>query len=211
MQHQSASMTRHPGSSSAEILGETPPASIEFFSSRTGTEETLGLSGRGWRALGIGLAAVALHGAALAQPSLGPSDTVVWSASAPAQGVKPGGRVKVQLHGVVQTGWHVYGLEQLPDGPTPLRITLDASDVAAADGAPTGSPATRLQDPSFNLQTQFYEHDFTVTAPVRIGSRAAAGPQQIPLNVRFQTCNGRICQPPKTVRLSVPVNIRANG
>ncbi|MEI9891766.1 MAG: protein-disulfide reductase DsbD domain-containing protein [Caulobacteraceae bacterium] len=161
--------------------------------------------------MGIGLAAVALHGAAFAQPSLGSSNTVSWTASAPAQSVKPGGKVKVTLRGAVQDGWHVYGLQQLPDGPTPLRVTLDISDIATADGQPSGSPVTKLLDPSFNLQTQFYEHDFTVTAPVRISPKAAAGQQMIPVNVRFQTCNGGICQPPKTVKLSVPVNIQANG
>ena len=160
--------------------------------------------------IGAGLAAFALAGAAAAQPSLG-ADTVSWSASAPAQGAKPGGQAKITLRGAVQPGWHVYGLQQLPDGPTPLRVTLDASDIATADGQPSGTPPTKLQDPSFNLETQYYERDFTVTAPVRIGARAPAGQQQIPISVRFQTCNGRICQPPKTVRLSVPVTVRANG
>lgn len=160
--------------------------------------------------IGMGAAVIASAGAAVAQPSLG-GNTVTWSASAPAQPVKPGAKIKVALHGAVQRGWHVYGLQQLPDGPTPLRITVDDAEIATADGAPTGSPATRLQDPSFNLETQFYEHDFTVTAPVRIGAHAAAGAQAIALSVRFQTCNGHICQPPKTVRLSVPVNVSANG
>jgi hypothetical protein len=119
--------------------------------------------------------------------------------------------VKVTLRGAVKTGWHVYGLEQLPEGPTPLRVTLDTSDIAAADGAPAGSPPIKLQDPSFNLETRFYERDFTVTVPVRIGSHPAAGAQAIPLSIRFQTCNGGICQPPKTVRLSVPVTIRGGA
>jgi hypothetical protein len=161
-------------------------------------------------AIGAGLSVVALSGAAIAQPSFGP-DTVSWSGSAPAQGVKPGGRAKIELRGAVQPGWHVYGLQQLPDGPTPLRVTLAASDIAAADGQPTGSQPVKLQDPSFNLETQYYEHDFTVTAPVRIGPRAPTGEQQIPVSVRFQTCNGHICQPPKTVQLSVPITVRANG
>jgi DsbC/DsbD-like thiol-disulfide interchange protein len=160
--------------------------------------------------IGAGVAVLAAADAALAQPALG-ADTVVWSATAPSQSVKAGGKVKVTLRGAVQSGWHVYGLQQLPDGPTPLRITFDASEVAAADGQPTASPPTKLQDPSFNLETQYYEHDFTVTAPVRIGAHAAAGQQQIPISVRFQTCNGHICQPPKTAHLSVPVTIRANG
>lgn len=159
-------------------------------------------------ASGAGLSFLAVASATVAQPSLG-ADTVAWSASAPVQAVKPGGRLKVTLHGAVKSGWHVYGLKQLPDGPTPLVVTLDPSSIATADGQPTASPPIKHQDPSFNLETQYYEQDFTVTAPVRIASRVSAGAQQIPLSVRFQTCNGGICQPPKTVRLSVPVTIRA--
>jgi len=167
---------------------------------------------RFWRTLqiGAGLAVLAAAGGAAAQPSLGP-DVVSWSGSAPDQPVKPGGKLQVTLHGAVKAGWHVYGLKQLPEGPTPLRVTLDSADIAAADGQPSASPPIKLQDPSFNLETQYYEKDFTVTAPVRIGAHAAAGPLLIPISVRFQTCNGGICQPPKTVRLSVPVTVRANG
>jgi hypothetical protein len=161
-------------------------------------------------AIGAGLSTFALAETAIAQPSLG-AETVAWTAPAPVQAAKPGGRLNITLHGAVQKGWHVYGLKQLPDGPNPLRVALDASDVAKADGPPVGSPATKFQDPSFNLETQFYDHDFTVTAPVRIGPHAAAGAQTIPISVSFQTCNGGICQPPRTVRLSVPVTIRSNG
>ena len=193
-----------------KTLGPDGVSGAEFYGpGRAGK----GTFARGLRILAgtaAGMMAGALSGQALAQPPLG-SDTVSWSASAPAQSVKPGGRIKITLRGEVQNGWHVYGLQQAPDGPTPLRVTLDVSDIAAADGAPSGSPVTKLQDPSFNLETQFYAHDFTVTAPVRVGQHAAAGPQAIPVSVRFQTCNGRICQPPKTVRLSVPITVQANG
>jgi len=141
----------------------------------------------------------------------GQGDTVTWTASAPAAGVKPGSRLAITLHGAVQGGWHVYALNQLPEGPTPLRVMVDSSEAATAEGAPSGSAPTKIHDPAFDLETQFYAGAFTVTAPVRIGSHLAAGRQLIPVSVRFQTCNGRICQPPKTVHLSVPIDVRAKG
>ena len=164
------------------------------------------------------MAGVALHGEALAQApdaAAGPTgrgDTVSWTVSPPApDSVKPGSRLTLTLHGAVQDGWHVYALRQAPTGPTPLRVTLDPNDVAKADGPAAGSPATKIHDPAFGLQTEYYARAFTVTAPVRIGSQATAGRQVIPVSVRFQTCNGQICQPPKTIRLSAPINIRAEG
>ena len=143
------------------------------------------------------------QGAALAQ---GAPDTVTWTAQ-PAAAAKPGDKLKLTLTGAVQPGWHVYGLKQAPEGPTPLLVTVDANSVAAADGAVAGTPAIKFRDPAFGLDTQYYETDFSVTVPVRLKPGLAAGAQIIPVAVRFQTCNGRICQPPKTVHLNAPVNL----
>ena len=152
-------------------------------------------------------------GAALAGPTdPAAADTVSWSAVvSPAASVKPASALTVTLQAKVQEGWHVYALNQLPGGPTPLRIAIDPNKVAAASGAAVGSPATKIHDPSFNLDTPLYSHAFSATVAVRVAAHPAAGAQSIPVSVRFQTCNGRICQPPKTVHLSAPVTIAAAG
>ena len=95
------------------------------------------------------------------------AETVNWTVTAdPMDTVKPGGRVTLTLHGEVADGWHVYALKQLPNGPTPLRVTLDQNTVATASGAPVGSPATKIHDQGFNLDdTQFYSLAFTVALP----------------------------------------------
>jgi DsbC/DsbD-like thiol-disulfide interchange protein len=151
----------------------------------------------------LGLAAPAL--ARTADPAA--AETVNWTITSPADAVKQGGKVTLTLHGEVADGWHVYALKQLPNGPTPLRVTLDQNVIATASGAPVGSPATKIHDQGFNLDTQFYSHAFTVSLPLQVGVQSASGPQQIPVSVRFQTCNDRICQPPKTVHLSAAVSI----
>jgi len=151
----------------------------------------------------LGLAAPTL--AQTADPAA--AETVNWTITAPADAVKQGGKVTLTLHGEVADGWHVYALKQLPNGPTPLRVTLDQNVIATASGAPVGSPATKIHDQGFNLDTQFYSHAFTVSLPLQVGVQSASGPQQIPVSVRFQTCNDRICQPPKTVHLSAAVSI----
>jgi DsbC/DsbD-like thiol-disulfide interchange protein len=156
------------------------------------------------------LLGLTLCGAVAAQTP-GSANTVSWTVAPQAADAKPGGRTTITLQGAVQEGWHVYGLKQLPDGPTPLLVTLDKTDAASAAGAPTGSPPTKFHDPAFDLETQYYSKAFTVSLPVRVGPKLAAGRQQIPVSVRFQTCNGQICQPPKTVRLSAPITVRSDG
>lgn len=135
-------------------------------------------------------------------------ETVSWTVSAPTEdAIKPGSRLTLTLRGTIQDSWHLYSLKQAPDGPTPLLISLGANSVATAGGAVTGTAPTKRRDPAFGLNTQYYEHAFTLTVPVRLKPNLKPGQQAIPLNVRFQTCNGTVCQPPKTVRLSAPVNL----
>jgi len=156
-------------------------------------------------ALGLGLA---MQGAAHAQFPGAIGDTVTWSLAAPSEPVKPGAKVALQLKGAVKPSWHVYGLKQSPEGPTPLEISVEAPNVAAAAGAPTGAAPIKKHDPSFDLETQYYERAFTLSVPVRIAAKASAGKQLVPVSVHFQTCDGRICQPPKTVKLTAALNVQ---
>ncbi|HEY5083297.1 MAG TPA: protein-disulfide reductase DsbD N-terminal domain-containing protein [Rhizomicrobium sp.] len=164
------------------------------------------------RIITAALAGIALlgHAAPTLAQSADPAavQTVNWTVTAdPADTVKQGGKVTLTLHGEIADGWHVYSLKQLPNGPTPLRVTLDQNEVAIANGAPVGSPAIKIHDQGFNLDTQFYSHAFTVALPVQVATHSAEGAQHIPVSVRFQTCNDRVCQPPKTVHLTAAVSI----
>jgi cytochrome c biogenesis DsbD-like protein len=161
------------------------------------------VSGRVGKSFAAALfAAAVLPGTALAQDV--PAATVSWTI-APQDVARPG-RAALTLRGSVVPGWHVYALKQAPEGPTPLLISVAANDVAKPDGAPAGSTPTKIHDPAFNLETQFYSGAFTVTVPVRFKPHAG-GQQVIPVDVRFQTCNGKVCEPPKTVRLTAPVTL----
>jgi hypothetical protein len=165
---------------------------------------------RGWIGVfaAVLVSGLSLHGAVAQTADPAAAETVSWTASVSAANpVKPDSALTVTLHAQVKDGWHVYALKQLPNGPTPLRITVDANKVAAASGDAVGSPATKVHDAAFNLDTPLYSKAFTATVPVRVAAHAAAGAQSIPVSVRFQTCNGAICQPPKTVHLSAPVTV----
>lgn len=132
--------------------------------------------------------------------------TVQWTAVVrPATGATHG-VATVELSGELQSGWHVYGLSEPPNGPTPLKVGLDDNSVARSAGAVSGSPAEHRFDPSFGQTTEFYSGPFKLYLPVRLAQpAAAAGPLVVPVSVRFQTCNGDVCVPPRTIHLKVPL------
>ena len=80
------------------------------------------------------------------------AETVSWTVAAePAGVVKPASALTLTLNARVLDGWHVYGLKQLPSGPTPLRVSLESNAIASASGEPVGSPPVKVHDPSFDL------------------------------------------------------------
>ncbi len=143
----------------------------------------------------LGIAAAAAQAQAPIQP-------VSWSLSRSAASAKPGSRLTLSLTAHIDEGWHVYALKQVEGGPTPLRITTDPNGSVQVAGAPSGTAPTKRHDASFDLDTQVFNHLFTLKVPVQVRPAAAAG-EDIALNVRFQACNDHVCLPPRTVHLSL--------
>ena len=166
------------------------------------------MKNRVWAATGAVLLAALALGASARADDEARHDTVFWTTSVDGA-AKPTGAINVVLHAKVADGWHVYALNQVAGGPTPLRVAVEPNAIANANGAAVGSPPLKRHDPSFDLDTEIYSRAFEVTLPLRIAAKTPAGAQAIPVSVRFQTCNDRICQPPKTLHLSAPVTVRA--
>jgi hypothetical protein len=132
---------------------------------------------------------------------------VQWKALlVPEAPIKAGAHGTIDLSGQVDAGWHVYALTQQAGGPIPLRVSLDENNVAESHGKPSGTEPIHKQDPSFQLETEFYQGSFTLHLPVEV-KHVAAGKQSIPLSVRYQACSDRTCLPPRTIHLSVPVEV----
>ncbi|WP_343612650.1 protein-disulfide reductase DsbD domain-containing protein [Novosphingobium sp.] len=155
------------------------------------------------------LATCALLPAATASAQPAGTPTVTWTI-APVSAT-PGGRARLVLQGTLRDNWHLYAFKQKENGPTPLRVALDANEVAQPDGAPSGSAPIVAHDAAFNLDTPYYLHNFAITVPVKLKPHAAAGRQNVPVTVRFQTCNGQTCEPPKTLHLTAAVTVGAHG
>src|ERR1700731_375552 len=82
-----------------------------------------------------------------------PIQPVQWTGSATSKSTaEPGKKIPLDLSAEIQEGWHVYGLEQSPGGPTPLRVTLDENEGVQLAGAISGTDPVRKHDPSFDLE-----------------------------------------------------------
>ena len=156
--------------------------------------------------------------AALAILALG---IIVWPGTAFAQGenpitwtlaegpkqVKPAQKFDLELTAKIEEGWYLYSTTQPPGGPNATRITMPAGGPFSFYGAPGGPPPKVKYDANFSMETETHDGSVTFALPVEVAKDTASGTHKAEVHVRFQTCNERLCLPPKTEKLSVTLNV----
>jgi len=136
-----------------------------------------------------------------------PADPVAWKLSPPAAPVKAGARFNVKLLAEVQDGWHLYSLKPMAEGPIPTRIWIAEGQPFTLAGAVQAPDPQVMQDPSFGVEVELYEGEAVFTLPVRVAAAAPPGAQKLIVSASYQSCNNKLCLPPKTVKVEVPVTI----
>ena len=137
-----------------------------------------------------------------------PADPVAWKLqNPPAALVKAGARFNVKLLAEVQDGWHLYSLKPMVEGPIPTRIWIAEGQPFSLAGAVQAPDPQVMQDASFGMEVELYEGEAVFTLPVRVASGAAPGAQKLVVSASYQSCNKKLCLPPKTVKVEVPITI----
>ncbi|MBL8204984.1 MAG: protein-disulfide reductase DsbD N-terminal domain-containing protein [Blastocatellia bacterium] len=153
--------------------------------------------------LGIGTAASGNH---QVQPN-----PIKWSLKTTTQTFQAGAKFTVQLTAQIEEGWHLYALEEIPNGPRPTQITIAPKQPFSLTGTP-GFPAPHTKfDENFGVETQFYEKSVTFDLPINITAAAKPGPTKLVVQMRYQVCNEQLCLPLKTVKVEALLKIKSRA
>ncbi len=134
-----------------------------------------------------------------------PAKWSLASDSKPAQ-LKSGDKIKITLKAEIESGWHLYALEQPEGGPIATTIKITEGKPFAIDGKIESPKPIVRQDPLFtgldgkSLVTKFFADGVSFSIPLK--TTAAPTLDELSIDVRFQLCNDTFCLPPKTVRVS---------
>lgn len=134
------------------------------------------------------------------------ADPVAWKVeSSPT--VKAGARFTIKLVAKIEPGWHIYSMKPVPDGPIPTRIWVAEGQLFQLAGAVRASEPRTVQDPTFGTEVELYDAEAAFTVPLHVTASAPAGMRKVIVNTSYQSCDDKICLPPKTIKLEVPVTI----
>jgi thiol:disulfide interchange protein DsbD len=146
------------------------------------------------------LAAVALRAA--------PADPVSWKLEPPAaKSLKAGARFSVKLVATIQPGWHLYSLKPIAEGPIPTRIWIAEGQPFSLASSVQAPEPTTAQDKTLGVEVEFYEGETPFTVPVKVAA-GKSGAQMLTVSASYQSCNDRLCLPPKTVKVQVPLTVQ---
>lgn len=130
---------------------------------------------------------------------------VKWDLAAEPACVAPGGRLQARLTARMDPGWHLYALS----APPPIiatSLTL-AAHPAIASSKLFQPPAETRFDENFGLNVATYEGEAAFVFEVEIARDAPPGPLELTASARFQTCNNKMCLPPRRVPAAASVII----
>ena len=126
-----------------------------------------------------------------------PSEVAKWNAE--LTGTRANAQ-SARLSATIMDGWHVYALSQPAGGPTPLKITIPSGSPFMLAGPIAETQVVRHFDPNFNMETVYYIE--TANFNLALKEVDAARGEILPIDVRFQACNDRLCLPPYTMHVS---------
>jgi suppressor for copper-sensitivity B len=136
-----------------------------------------------------------------------PNTHAVWSATIEPSTVPAGGKAWIVLKVETDPGYHVYRFQ--PGNPQTVNRTLIVATQKAdlKFGTPHTDEKIITKDVGLDQPFEYYPGSVQWRIPVQVPETAEAGQRQIELQVGFNTCDDRSCDPPAGIILSGTLNV----
>src|ERR1051325_5326867 len=118
---------------------------------------------------------------------------------------KAGASVEVKLPVQLREGYHVNS--NMPPDPylIPLKLSWDAGPFTAFEVVYPKPILLKLG--FFPTPVPVFSGKFELTTRFKVAASVPPGLVNLPGKLRYQACNDRMCLPPKTIDLTLPVSV----
>jgi DsbC/DsbD-like thiol-disulfide interchange protein len=117
--------------------------------------------------------------------------------------VPRGGEVTGSLKLQLQPGYHVNSDKPNEEYLIPIRLTWDS---AAVETVSVHYPKPAMEKSDFSDKPlSVFSGSFEILTKFRRAAKASPGPGFLNGKLRYQACNDKMCLPPKTLEVKVPL------
>jgi hypothetical protein len=118
---------------------------------------------------------------------------------------KAGAAVEVKLSLELRTGYHCNSNKPSDDYLIPLKLTWAPGPLEAPEVI---YPAPQMEKYTFSeTPLSVYTGNFDLVTKFKVSASAAPGQVMATAKLRYQSCTDRMCLPPKTIDVTVPIDI----
>lgn len=104
----------------------------------------------------------------------------------------------------IRAGYHANSNKPTEDFLIPMKLTWDTTGPLAA--AEVVYPKAKMESFSFSEKPlAVYDGEFSIVTKFKRAANPQLGPGFIAGKLRYQACNEKMCLPPKTVEIKLPV------
>jgi thioredoxin:protein disulfide reductase len=118
---------------------------------------------------------------------------------------KAGTTVPAKIVAQLRSGYHCNSDKPSDDYLIPLKLTWTAAPLEVAEVV---YPKPQMEKYLFSEKPlSVYTGDFEIVTRFKVPASARPGPAMLAGKLRYQACTDRMCLPPKTVDVSLPVEV----
>jgi thioredoxin:protein disulfide reductase len=118
---------------------------------------------------------------------------------------KAGTTVDAKITAQLRAGYHCNSNTPSDDYLIPLKLTWGTSALTVSGVV---YPKAQMEKYAFSDKPlSVYTGDFEIVTKFKVPDSAPAGPAVLAGKLRYQACTDRMCLPPKTVDVTLPVEI----
>ena len=126
------------------------------------------------------------------------------------ESVAPGATVRAAVRVSLPEGLHANAHKPRDPSLIPLVLTVNAPAGVTVEEIVYPEP-TDLRQENAPQPLSVYEREFAIGAVLRIAPDAAPGPLEIPVRLRYQACNEKLCYLPTTVQSAWTLRVGTAG
>lgn len=121
-------------------------------------------------------------------------DPVSVSASV-KENVRAGEVIEVQVIFSIENGWHIYGMEEIENGPIPTSIKI-VGEAVAKQGIIVEPEPIVSYDEGFEMDIPHHSGRTKFIIPIKLKESIESGSISLNAKTTYQSCNNTICYPP---------------
>jgi len=127
------------------------------------------------------------------------------SVSASVEGnVRAGEVIEVHVTFFIDRGWHIYGTEEIENGPIPTSVIIVGETIERQGKIIEPEPIVSY-DEGFEMDIPHHDGQTTITVPLQLKDNIEFGTIKLIAEATYQSCNNSICYPP--MDQSVEINV----